>query len=443
MGGVPVPLFGKARTLWRGARRIRKTAGATVALSRPGQSALCDVGERILADKERIVRRTLDRFREQLVGWQDVDEAVIEATRAFTLRNVESFVRELERDEPVGDELLQAARGVAARRFHQGVTFEGLMRAGRLGAETLWESVLAASRPDHPSEREAALAIASRVWRHFDTVATAMGHAYLDEVTDRGLLGHDLLDGLLAGRGDDEPVRRIARVLHRRLAESYIVVLVRFEQPLEDGAPRNDRAVDQMLPAVRTALHPCDGSLLIGIRQGDVVALRPTAGPGELETVRRECEQFSRAVSFEMSIGVSGWQRGPHAVATAYAEAREALEIASGTGITGRAVTLDDVLVDHMLRASPHARRILERTLRPIIDYDDAHHSHLLPTLRAYVEAGANLTRSAAALKVHPNTVVYRLRRIAELSGRAPSSMADLQVLFLALRLRELSARSE
>jgi hypothetical protein len=412
-----------------------------VAVSRPRHSALRDVGERILADKERIVRRTLARFREELVGWQDVDDEIIAATRTFMLCNIESFVRELERGEPVGDDLLQAARAVAARRFHQGVTFEGLLRASRLAAETLWDAVLAASRPEHPEEREAALAIAGRVWRHFDTLTTAMGHAYLDEMTDRGLLGHDLFDGLLAGRGDEESVHRIARVLHRRLAESYVVVLIRFEQALEDGALRNDRAVDHMLPAVRAALRPTEASLLIGIRQGDVVALRPAAEPRELETVRRECEQLNREVPFEMSIGVSGWQPGPRAVATAYTEAREALEIAAGIGITGRAVTLDDVLVDHMLRASPHARRILERTLRTLIDYDDTHRSQLLPTLRAYVDAGANLTRSAAALKVHPNTVVYRLRRISEISGRSPSSMADLQVLFLALRLRDLSAR--
>jgi hypothetical protein len=406
-------------------------------------SALYDVGERVLADKERIILRTLDRFRAELVGWQHLDEDIEAATRAFMLRNVESFVRELEREESVGEDLLQAARAVGARRFHQGVTFEGLLRAGRLAAEALWESVLEVTRADHPQEREAALAIAGRVWRHFDEVTTAMGHAYLDEMTDRGLLGHDLLDGLLAGRGEQESVRRIARVLHRRLAESYIVVLLRFEQSFEEGAPRPDRAVDHMLPAVRDALRPSEGSLLIGIRQGDVVALRPTPEPAELEVVRRECEQLNHAVSFDLNIGVSGWHPGPRAVATAYAEAREALEIAAGIGITGRAVTLDDVLVDHMLRSSPHARRILERTLQPLVEYDQTHRSHLIPTLRAYLDSGANLTRSAAALKVHPNTVVYRLRRIAELSGRAPSSMADLQVLFLALRVCDLSAPAE
>lgn len=411
-----------------------------MAMTRPEPAALCDIGDRILADKERIVRRTLVRFRQELVGWQDLDDTIVAATSAFIRFNVEWFVRELQHDEPVGDALLQAARGIAARRFHQGVTFEGLVRAGRLGAETLWDSVLAAAHRDQPAEREAALAIATRVWHHFDAVSTAMAHAYLDEMTDRGLLGHDLLDGLLAGRGDEESVRRVARVLHRRLAESYIVVLIRFEQTLEDGLLRHDRAVDHLLPAVRESLRPDEGSLLIGIRQGDVVALRPAAGPGELATVKRECADLNRAVPFGVSIGVSGWQRGPRAVATAYAEAREALDIAFGIGLTGRAVTLDDVLVDHMLRASPHARRILERTLRPISDYDADHSSQLLPTLQAYVDSGANLTRSASALEVHPNTVVYRLRRIAELSGRSPSSMDDLQILFLALRVRDLTA---
>jgi PucR C-terminal helix-turn-helix domain len=39
---------------------------------------------------------------------------------------------------------------------------------------------------------------------------------------------------------------------------------------------------------------------------------------------------------------------------------------------------------------------------------------------------------------VHPNTVVYRLRRIRELTGRDPRIMDELVVLFLALKLAEL-----
>jgi DNA-binding PucR family transcriptional regulator len=44
-------------------------------------------------------------------------------------------------------------------------------------------------------------------------------------------------------------------------------------------------------------------------------------------------------------------------------------------------------------------------------------------------------------LQVHPNTVVYRLRRIRELTGRDPQNTNDLLLLFLGLKLSELKAR--
>jgi DNA-binding PucR family transcriptional regulator len=114
--------------------------------------------------------------------------------------------------------------------------------------------------------------------------------------------------------------------------------------------------------------------------------------------------------------------------------------VAAGTGIRGRAVALEDVLVDHMLSASPQARRILRDTLQPLVVYDRTHRSELVATLRAYLSAGPNLTQSARLLTVHPNTVVYRLRRIRELSGRDPQVIEGLLVLYLAVKLDELTA---
>jgi DNA-binding PucR family transcriptional regulator len=199
-------------------------------------------------------------------------------------------------------------------------------------------------------------------------------------------------------------------------------------------------AVDQIVEAARAYLRPAAGSLLVGIRLGDVVAIYPASDPEELDAIRRECAALTGGITVDVSIGMSGWHRGRPAIATAYAEAREAIEIAAGTGIRGRAVVLDDVLVDHMLRASPHARRILGETLRPLVEYDRTRRAELVQTLRAYLSAGTNLTQSARLLTVHPNPVVYRLRRIRELSGRDPHAMEDLQILFLALKLSDLSS---
>jgi DNA-binding PucR family transcriptional regulator len=158
--------------------------------------------------------------------------------------------------------------------------------------------------------------------------------------------------------------------------------------------------------------------------------------------VRVECEALVASLTLEVSAGISGWHHGMAGIPDAFAEAREAVEIAAGTGIRGRVVSLEDVVVDHMLRSSPHARRILEEALQPLLEYDQAHHAELVATLQAYVESGAKLTRTARRLTVHPNTVVYRLRRIRELSGRDPHDMSELLILFLALKRRELTART-
>ncbi len=56
-------------------------------------------------------------------------------------------------------------------------------------------------------------------------------------------------------------------------------------------------------------------------------------------------------------------------------------------------------------------------------------------TLRAYLESGFNLTKTAGILCVHPNTVVYRLRRIKEITARDPHNPNDLLLLCLGLKM--------
>ena len=111
------------------------------------------------------------------------------------------------------------------------------------------------------------------------------------------------------------------------------------------------------------------------------------------------------------------------------------MEIAAGNGTNGRVVAFDEVLIDSVVRASRHASRILDATIAPLLAYDVEHKAELVPTLRAYVETGFNLTRCAESRCVHPNTIVYRLRRIKELTGRDPHVPDDLLLLQLGLKL--------
>jgi hypothetical protein len=401
------------------------------------------VARRIAEHKEELARRTVDRYRAEIVGFQASDEADLAGVTELVQRNIEAFLGALQRGEPISEELLGASREAAARHSHEGVTLDAIMHLGRLWGETVWESVLAAARPGDPAEREAALAIAGLLWRHVDVVSTAKALAYLDEVAGRGLVGRELMDALLSGNGDDDDVQRLAGTARLRLAENYVVVLARADDLATEDAGEQSlasrAALDRVVEAARAHLRPAEGAPLVGVRQGDVIALYPVSQPEDLDAVRRDAAALASGVTTAVSIGMSGWHPGRPAIATAYAEAREAAQIASATEVRDRAVVLDDVLVDHMLHASTHARRILADTLRPLAEYDLTHRANLVGTLRAYLAAGTNLTQSARLLMVHPNTVVYRLRRIRELSGRDPHAMDDLQVLFLALKLDDLS----
>jgi sugar diacid utilization regulator len=407
------------------------------------EEALLAIAERIAARREELASQVAERVHDQ-VGDADLTQgdALTPERYAFALENIDAFVASLRGGEPLTADQSASIRETAARRVHQRVSLQGFLHASRIWGEVLWEAVVASARIDRPTEREAAIEIASRLMRQVDLLARVATTAYLDEVTDRGLLRRDLLDALISGQGDVADVQRQARSLHLKLGEDYVVVVVRGSEmhgEIGHDEPLASRvALDRIVETTRRHLQPSAGSLLAGVRHGDLVVLYPVADPCDLDVVRRECAQLAEALTVDVSIGMSACHQSLRAIATAYLEARDAAETASRLGIRGRAVGLEDVLIDHMLQGSEHAQRILEDTLRPLLEYDDEHGTELLATLRAYVETHFNLTKAAQILNVHPNTVVYRLRRIRELSGRDPHNVDDLSVLALALRVREL-----
>lgn len=84
--------------------------------------------------------------------------------------------------------------------------------------------------------------------------------------------------------------------------------------------------------------------------------------------------------------------------------------------------------------------RFLADWVDPLVEYDERRSTRLVATLTAYFEQGGNLTRTAAALHVHVNTLLKRLERVESILGanwRNPDRTLQLQV---ALRLHSLRA---
>ena len=104
-----------------------------------------------------------------------------------------------------------------------------------------------------------------------------------------------------------------------------------------------------------------------------------------------------------------------------------------------RPVQADDLLPERVLIGDRVARATLvEQAYLPLA----ASTGSVLETLSAYLGTGRSLEAAARGLFVHPNTVRYRLRKVAELTGWDPLDARESFVLQIALALGELNPRA-
>jgi hypothetical protein len=100
-----------------------------------------------------------------------------------------------------------------------------------------------------------------------------------------------------------------------------------------------------------------------------------------------------------------------------------------------RPVSSDDLLPERALAGDGHARRqLVSEIYQPLVEAG----SGLLETLTAYLDTSGSIEATSRVLFVHANTVRYRLKRIAEVTGMSPSEARDAYTLRLALTLGRL-----
>jgi purine catabolism regulator len=84
------------------------------------------------------------------------------------------------------------------------------------------------------------------------------------------------------------------------------------------------------------------------------------------------------------------------------------------------------------------AHALVDRVLDPLRRYDAAHGSDLVMTLDAFLRHRRSWQATADVLHVHRQTVLYRLRRISELTGLDPAETEALVELWTALRAADI-----
>jgi purine catabolism regulator len=273
----------------------------------------------------------------------------------------------------------------------------------------------------------------------------------LSEVEGR-VRGEFLEDLLHSTYGDEAAAQRRARHLGYPLHGGHIVMLVdiddfrgfnRARQISEDAIQALKR---EFLRRVAAVVRTSYGRALVQGRSDQVVALLPLGSEGGDYQIRAHAlgTQIQQAIAewkpgFTVSVGFSGPAEAPAGVAGSLREVTSVMESLARFKRWSQVVAVPELGLTGLLAAVTDERLVdySRRHLGPLIEHDTSRKGNLVATLRAYLETGEQ-QQAAQRLRVHPNTLRYRLDRIREISGvdlEDPETRLNLAV---ALRVQAL-----
>ena len=262
-----------------------------------------------------------------------------------------------------------------------------------------------------------------------------------------GRVRDDLVEGLLLGRaGSPEELRRWAQHLGYDDARVHRVLCVVVEVSEARDAAEADARGGRILRSLEHFVAGRAPSAIVAVREQElvVVAREPGAvgappgaaslGAAGLAHVRRA---FPAAV---LTAGLGGPCREPVEIARAYAQARRTIATARRLGRQGQVVAFEELGIHRLLLEVPdlsELRAFADEVLDALAAYERKHRAGYLRTLAVYFRENGSLQRAARELRVHPNTVTYRLNRVEALTGLDLGRYQDRLMAQVALEIME------
>ncbi len=362
---------------------------------------------RLRADADALVTEFVGRVRAiapygRGVVPHEVLEADADRTFDYLLRRIAG--------QPVPERLLDVGPSIGRDRARRGVPLNDLLTAVRLDFRVLWAGLRARAEPD---DEPLLVSRVEDMWAAVEDYTTQIQVSYRAEAA---LLARErqgertmLVAALLAGQDPDpDDVERVAVALDVDVDADFLVAAA-----AATAGPALRRAADRL---------GADGRMVHLQSTGRHVVLiaRWEGAPGA--PVRAALAGVACGVA-PLAHGLANVPRG----------ARIAGEIVDvGAGADGPRELSDAWLPLAAARLSDTAADLVAVELAGLVDVPARERERLLAVVRAYTATGS-VADVAARLYCHRNTVLNRLRRFTELTGRDVTVPADAAVVLLAL----------
>jgi hypothetical protein len=367
-----------------------------------------------------LATRSVARMDDELVWFRQLPADQRSWVTLVAQAGIASFVEWLRSPDEVL-RLTGEVFGTAPRELARRVSLQQTVELVRTTIAVVEEHVPGLASPGDEQ------AVADAVLRFSREIAFAAAGVYATAAETRGAWDARLealvIDGLVRGVGPTEersPISQLAALGWR--SEGSVTAVT-------GSAPPNRSATDA-LDAVHRAARRAGFDVLAGVHGGRlVVVLGGITDP--VAAAKAVLDEFSDG---PVVIGPVAAQVSGAAAVTAVA--LSGLRAVTGWPAAPRPVSAEDLLPERTIAGDADARvQLIEAVYRPLLEAGPV----LLDTVVSYLDSGRALESTARALFVHTNTVRYRLRRVADLCGHAPTDARGAFTIQLALTLGRLS----
>ena len=417
-------------------------------ISNVGRGALVDLSStigpvdastrRLVCRLERRIKETSEAVAAAVAADADAFGPIRDPALRDELRDLArffwvTFVASVRAGQPPTAEQLGPVRERAAQRAREMVPLPALVRAYVIGMRAMLATILEESRQlDHSGA--AAIDLISQLADYHIITMSAMVEAYDETVqgerADRDAERLELLDELL-GQGavlTPELARRVGGL--DVLGEREQVVALAKVTASNSADPGNLSRRWAMEHIVR-ATGRTPSRVLVVMRGQELVAVLDHSGDRSAAVILEAAQKkLSAHYDVDLVAGIGTPFTDVRDLSRSYAAARRALRHTSAS----RPILTDpqeiSLFEDLAVSAGEAAGDLIPAQTIAALE-----EPALRQTLAAFVAANLSVAEAARSLVLHENSVRYRLRKIAELTGRDPRNITDLLELIAASRV--------
>jgi carbohydrate diacid regulator len=229
-----------------------------------------------------------------------------------------------------------------------------------------------------------------------------------------------VIEELLKPDPDLRKVDERLQLLQVQLKPSYYVAVVHTESSLSYNDP--------LTTSIEAWLG--DGPMLVGVLDPNRLFIQ-LSGIDE-KRISGKLEQLASALrqaGHSVRIGCSLQAAELRGIRAAYSEAEFALRLGDSSKLWNSYAGLEPQAIVHG-SDEQRKRRYVERVFSDISEPS-------VRTLKAFFACNLNIQEAAQVLFVHRNTLIYRLKRIKELTGYDPQRFEDAAALQMAIWIYE------